>query len=234
MEFNFKNFSIQQSKSPHKIGTDSLLLGAWTKTSAQRILDIGTGTGVLALMAAQNHPTASITAIEPQIEAFEEAQHNFKQSPYGDRMLAINTQLQNFGTMEKYDLIICNPPYFQNSYKSDDPQRNMARHTDSLLIPDLYELADDLLEEEGVMNVVIPFDLEEDHIHYAAHADLFPLKFLRTLTPKGSFKRSLISFSRQNLANPEEKEMIVKDQNNHYSKAYIKLTQGFHDRDLSQ
>ena len=191
--FKFRQFTIIQSVNPHKVGTDSMLLGAWTKTNALRILDIGTGTGILALMMAQNHPSANITAIEPQTDAFDEAVLNFQNSPFRDRILPINTSLQNFSSLEKFDLIICNPPYFENNYLSDNHARNLARHTHDLPVYELYEHVSNLLTDHGKFNLIIPSDNEYQHLRRAHLEKLFPQKIVRTTKPNGTFKRTIIS-----------------------------------------
>ena len=229
--FRFKQFNIVQDANPQKIGSDSMLLGAWTKGDYKRILDIGTGTGILALMMAQHHPNATITAIEPQIESFEEAVLNFKSSPFSNRILPIQSKLQQFGSMEKFDLIISNPPYFSNSFLSNDNSRNKARHTVDLSTNELYENASELLSETGYFNVITPFDSEKEHIERAFDNDLFIKKILHTQKVDGTKIRSLISFSFEDVE-PEISSMIVKDSSNNYSDEYIRLTKEFYFKEL--
>jgi tRNA1Val (adenine37-N6)-methyltransferase len=229
--FRFKQFNIVQEANPQKIGSDSMLLGAWTKGEYKRILDIGTGTGILALMMAQSHPNGNVTAIEPQASSYEEAVQNFKASPFSDRILAIQSRLQQFGSMDKFDLIICNPPYFSNSFLSEDNGRNSARHTIDLRVDELYEYGAELLSETGNMNVILPFESETEHIERAFDNNLFIKKILHTQKVNGTKIRSLISFSFEDVE-PEISSLLVKDSKNKYSDEYIQLTKEFYFKDL--
>lgn len=230
--FKFKQFTIKQAVNPQKVGTDSMLLGAWTDTEAKRILDIGTGTGILALMMAQKNQDAEITAIEPDLDSLNEARENFCDSPFANRIMPIHAPLQSFGAMEKFDLIISNPPYFENDFLSADEDRNRARHTNDLPVHELYEYGAELLTEDGIFSIIIPFDEEDNHLMRAYHEDLFPQRILRTTREDGSFKRSLIQFGFEERAVAVEK-LLVKDANNRYSKAYIAMTKDFYGKDLS-
>ena len=232
--FQFKQFTINQSTNSQKVGTDSMLLGAWTTGAFNRILDIGTGTGILALMMAQKNPTATITAIEPDFDSFEEAYSNFQHSPFKSQLLAVHARLQDFGSMDKFDLIIANPPYFENAYLSKDQDRNRSRHTDDLPVFELYECASDLLAENGQFAVIIPFEEEENHFYRAAMEDLYPQRVLRTLREDGDYKRTLIQFGATPTPSPKTEELLVKDASNRYSDAYIELTKDFYGKDLKQ
>ncbi|MBN4071267.1 methyltransferase [Crocinitomix catalasitica] len=230
--FRFKQFEIIQEINPHKVGTDSMLLGAWSKSDARRILDIGTGTGMLALMMAQNHEDAQITAIEANEAFCLEAEQNFSNSIFNTRILAIHSSLQSFTSINKFDFIICNPPYFDGSYKSQNTERNSVRHDDHLLPNELFEHAADLLSNKGLMNIIIPFDREEEYLKATARKHLYPQKILRTVIPSGGYKRSLISFARADII-PTEEEILIKDSENRYSVKYIEMTKVYHATDLS-
>lgn len=232
MYFHFKEFSIKQEDNPQKVGTDSMLLGAWVSGNYNRVLDIGTGTGILALMMAQKFPRASITAIEPDQVSCIEANENFANSPFRNRIMGIQVALQNFGAMEKFDLIISNPPYFENSFLSADENRNRARHTADLPLYDLYENTAELLSESGRFYVVAPFEMETKHIERAFDHDLFVQQILHTLTPMGQRKRSLIAFGFEEV-DPKLETLIVKNEKNEYSEAYISMTKAFYGVDLS-
>ena len=230
--FKFKKFEIIQESNPQKVGTDSMLLGAWTKGKFNRILDIGTGTGILALMCAQKFTTADITAIEPDLPSFEEANQNFKSSIFSERILGINAALQNFDTLEKFDLIICNPPYFDGSYLSEDLNRNRARHQSELKTDELYEHSSDLLTENGKLNLVIPYAMLTEHLERAFDNELFLQNILISLSPDGTKKRAFISLG-NNAIEPHEESIIVKDSSNQYSSKYIELTKEFYLKNLS-
>ncbi len=232
--FRFKEFTIEQAINPQKVGTDSMLLGAWAKADApKRILDIGTGTGILALMMAQRFPKAHITAIEPDLPSLQEAQRNFSHSPFSHQIMAIHARIQAFGALEKFDLIISNPPYFEAAFLSDDIDRNRARHTNDLPIHEFYEQVDALLSASGKLAIVVPHDLETTHLERAAQEGLYPQTIIRTIRPDGGFKRSLMAFGR--VENPPTvSSLAVKDENNRYSADYIALTRDFYEKDLSQ
>ena len=229
--FKFKQFEIIQEANPQKVGTDSMLLGALSTGDFNRILDIGTGTGILALMMAQQCKSANITAIEPDLSSIQEATLNFKNSIFSDRILAIQSTLQQFGSLDKFDLIISNPPYFDGTYLSEDIDRNRARHDDGLRADELYEYVSDLLAENGRFNVIIPFDIETEHIERAFDNDLFIQTITHTLSPDGNKKRSIISFGFEDVE-PEVSELLVKNAQNEYSQAYINLTKDFYFKDL--
>lgn len=232
--FTFKQFTIHQEANAQKVGSDSMLLGAWIQGKFNRILDIGTGTGILALMLAQKNPTATVTAIEPDLESLNEAHANFQSSKFSHQFLAVHARLQEFGALEKFDLIVCNPPYFENSFLSKNEDRNRARHNDDLAVHELYEHAADLLTESGKLAIVIPSDEEFNHLKRAALEDLFPSKILRTIREDGTYKRSLITFSIDDSIDPKTNELLVKNKKNQYSDAYIELTKDFYLKDLKQ
>ncbi len=231
--FKFKQFSIQQEYNSHKIGTDSMLLGAWVTGNFNSILDIGTGTGILALMLAQKNPSAQIVAIEPHFESMQEAQLNFLAAPFIKKPLAVQTKLQDFKTSHRFDLIITNPPYFQNGFLSEDIDRNRTRHAIELPLNELYSNVKNLLSEIGIFACVIPYDEEKNHVVVAEKFGLFPTKILRTLREDEIPKRSLLQFSK-NQETPELTTLLVKNANNQYSTAYIELTKDFYFKDLSQ
>ncbi len=231
--FQFKQFAIHQNLNPQKVGTDSMLLGAWSNAKHNHILDIGTGTGILALMLAQQNPNSKIIAIEPDLISLEEAQTNFSESPFANQIQGIQSSLQDYKRGFKFDLIISNPPYFENSTLSENNSKNKARHTLDLPIDDLYKHATALLSEDGLLNLIFPYDLEEIHFSTAQKHNLFLTKILRTKKENGEFKRTLVSFSYKNEM-AEESEMIVKYTDNSYSKEYIEMTKDFYGTDLSK
>jgi len=229
--FRFKQFIIDQEINTQKVGTDSMLLGAWSNGDFQNILDIGTGTGILALMIAQQNPTATIIALEPDESSLNEAISNFRNSKFSQQINGIKTSLQNFDTQEKFNLIICNPPYFENSSLSDNKNKNRARHTNDLPISILYKKAKDLISEGGNLNLIFPYDIEKIHFDEAFKNGFYPNKILRTKREDGEFKRTLISYSTSKV-NCVEEEMIVKFSDNTYSKEYVEMTREFYGKTL--
>jgi tRNA1Val (adenine37-N6)-methyltransferase len=156
--FVFKQFTIQQDKCPMKVGTDAVLLGAWIKpTNEKRILDIGTGTGILAIMLAQKS-TALIDAIDIDISAVEQAKQNAEFCKWRDRVNVEHITLQQYSkqTDKRYDLIVANPPYFKDSFKPLEEGRTLARHNDYLPFDELVEGVIALLEKKGKFFVILP------------------------------------------------------------------------------
>ena len=159
--FHFKKFSVLQDQCAMKVGTDSVLLGAWSslKHAPKSILDIGAGTGVLALIMAQRSSAEIIDALEIDAEAYEQCVYNFENSDWGDRLFCYHAALKDF-TVEiedSYDLIISNPPFFTDNFKSGNEARDKARFEEALPFEQLLNSASKLLTKSGQLNVVIPF-----------------------------------------------------------------------------
>ncbi|WP_372474006.1 tRNA1(Val) (adenine(37)-N6)-methyltransferase [Capnocytophaga sp. ARDL2] len=234
MKFNFKQFSISQEKSAMKVGTDGVLLGAWTPIDHDpyNILDIGAGTGLIALMLAQRSEAAQIDAIEVEEAAYEECVKNFEQSPWNDRLFCYHADLEEFTDEffeeETYDLIVSNPPFFSENYFSDDATRNLARFEESLPHYTLLTCAEALLSESGVLALIIPYKEEEKWITYAQEIDLFPFKITRVKgTEQSEIKRSLLAFSRENI-DPIIEELIIEESRHQYTELYKNLTKEFY------
>ena len=153
--FQFKQFTIYQDLCAMKVGTDGVLLGAWAN-GGKRILDAGTGTGIIALMMAQRYPNAVVTAIDVDEGAVKQAQQNVVQSPFSQQITVLHNTLQEH--QGEYDAIISNPPFFIDSLAGPDEQRNVARHTQTLTYTELMQAAWRLLSDEGELSVVVPFD----------------------------------------------------------------------------
>lgn len=230
--FQFKQFTIQQDKCAMKVGTDGVLLGAWTPVDHRpfSILDIGAGTGLIALMLAQRSHTEQIDAIEIDDDAYEQAVDNFENSPWGDRLFCYHAGLDEFmdEPEDEYDLIVSNPPFYTDGYFSGDEQRDKARFTESLPFEDLVEAAALLLSEIGVLAVIIPSKEEAHFIGLAKEEALYPFKITHVKgTPETEIKRSLIAFSRvekELLAN----ELIIETARHKYTDEYISLTKDFY------
>lgn len=237
--FKFKHFTINQDRCAMKIGTDAVLLGAWTPLDSNpySILDIGAGTGVLALMLAQRSGAQLIDAIEIDDATYEQCVENFENSPWGDRLFCYHASLEEFveelsddevETDEKYDLIISNPPFYLNTYKSDNQQRDLARFMDAMPFRQLIESVAKLLSPQGTFSVVIPFSEEKEFIVLASKEHLFPNRILRVKgSPQSEIKRSLLQFSFQETSvNP--KELIIETSRHQYTDEYIALTKDFY------
>lgn len=156
--FWFKQFSVQNKESAMKVNTDSVLLGAWSEIPKNAIhgLDIGSGTGLLALMLAQRNANLKIFGIEIEKNAFEESKTNFKNSPWKNRLKAEHVSLQQYVPKSKFDVIICNPPFFINDLKSSNKQKNFARHSDSLSQKEIITFVENRLTSNGIFSLILP------------------------------------------------------------------------------
>jgi tRNA1Val (adenine37-N6)-methyltransferase len=231
--FKLKQFELKQTDSLQKMGSDSMLLGASIKGEYKSILDVGTGTGILALMMAQKNEMANIFAIEPHLASFEEAKFNFENSSFSERFSIENCMLQEFNTEQKFDLIISNPPYFENSTLGDNVIRNTARHTLNLSIKDFYEYNSNLLSEQGHLTLIFPADLLKIHLDLAKQFQLFPIKNIAVVKDNNKPIRHIITYS---FIKPEsiiEDSITIALSNGKYSDDYIALTKDFYTHDLS-
>lgn len=230
--FQFKQFNIQQDKCAMKIGTDGVLLGAWCPIDNNpfSVMDIGAGTGILSLMLAQRSNAQQIDAIEIDENAYEQCVENFEASPWSDRLFCFHAGLDEFvdEPEDEYDIIISNPPFYTENYKTDNEQRDLARFQDALPFEELIEAADVLLSENGIFAVILPFSEEDKFIALAKEVDLFPFKITRVKgTPTTEIKRSLLAFSRMEKAIAID-ELVIETARHLYTKEYISLTKDFY------
>ena len=238
--FQFKQFSIEHDRCAMKIGTDGVLLGAWTplENNPFSILDIGTGTGIIALMLAQRSAAKQIDALEIDENAYEQATDNFENSPWNDRLFCFHAALDEFveEPEDEYDLIVSNPPFYSEDYKSSNEQRDLARFQNAMPFKDLIEAAALLLSKNGILSVIIPYKEESTFLALAAAYKLFPLKITRVKgTPTSEIKRSLLAFSqnalpvgRQEITNFPIDELIIETARHIYTSEYISLTKEFY------
>jgi tRNA1Val (adenine37-N6)-methyltransferase len=230
--FTFKKFSVNQDRCAMKIGTDGVLLGAWTPliNNPYNVLDIGAGTGILSLMLAQRSSTEQIDAIEIDEDAYEQCVENFEASPWGDKLFCFHAGLDEFvdEPEDEYDLIISNPPFYTDDYKSDNSSRDLARFEDALPFEELIEAAALLLSDNGIFSVIIPYKEENRFVTMCKKLDLFPLKITRVKgTPTSEIKRSLLAFCRMEQA-PLVDELIIEISRHNYTSEYIELTKDFY------
>lgn len=231
--FQFKQFTIQQDRCAMKVGTDGVLLGAWAPVSNYpfSILDIGAGTGLIALMLAQRSTAEQIDAIEIDDDAYEQAVENFEESKWGDRLFCYHAGLDEFVEEmhdEEYDIIVSNPPFYSENYSSGNEQRDKARFTESLPFEHLIEAVSILLSKNGIFSVIIPFKEEEKLIAIAAEFDLYPAKITRVKgTPDTEIKRSLMAFTRQQ-AEAKFDELVIETARHQYTPEYTALTKDFY------
>ena len=196
--FKFKQFTVWHDRCAMKVGTDGVLLGAWCplpKASA-KVLDVGTGSGLIALMVAQRLQGAQITAIDIDAGAVEQAQYNFSVSPWSDRLDCQQISLQEVEGEGIYDLIVSNPPYFQDSLKNPDSQRAIARHTDTLSYNELLANGARLLTNDGIFALVLPIEAKSQIIAQSQVYGLFPTHITYVYPKPGkAAKRLLIALS---------------------------------------
>ena len=228
--FEFKQFRIEQQKTAMKVGTDGVLLGAWAPvTDAKRILDVGTGTGLIALMLAQLSE-AQIDAVEIDDLAFEEAKYNFEHSVWSDRLQIFHADFLVFAnkSSESYDLIVSNPPFFINSLRTCDPALAVARHNDALSFDQLIMGARKLLNCTGRFCVIIPFTSCVEFRESARLAG-FCLRQQTSVIPKTGKtpKRVLLEFTVAK-GYPIDNEITILDENGLYTDGFKALTTAFY------
>lgn len=227
--FEFKQFIVNHDKCAMKVGTDGVLLGAWAPTdNANRILDVGTGTGLIALQLAQRNPNAKITAIEIDPSAAAQADENVQRSPWSDRIEVICTDFQDYQSEVKFDLIVSNPPYFMDALKCPDEQRSMARHTGGLNYDLLFRRAAHLLCEQGTISIIIPVEAEKATVDAAWNNKLYATHCLRVFTKPGKpCRRVLFTFGFQNKQCIEDR-LCIEVKRHEYTPEYIDLTKDFY------
>ena len=229
--FTFKQFVVYQDRCAMKVGTDGTLLGAWAvlARSDGRVLDIGTGTGLIALMMAQRYPEAQVTAIDIDEMAVLQAAENVKASPFADRIEVLHADVNTFETREKFDSIVCNPPFFNNALVCPDQQRTQARHTTSLSYQQLMTAACRLLQDEGVFSLIIPNDFFQQLESVVHLSGLFLTRVYGVRTVEGKpIKRYLIELRKSPQNKLVKKEVLIEDAPNVRSEWYQELTKDFY------
>lgn len=242
--FNFKQFAIRQEHCAMKVGTDGVLLGAWARVAhCSHILDVGTGTGLVALMAAQRSG-ARIVAIDLDADAVRQAAENVESSPWGNRVRVMEADVRTVSCEQlivdcgagdaaslgalAFDSLLCNPPYFENSLKSPDAARTMARHTDTLSFDELAQSAARLLTPHGELSVVIPYDRVADMTVSAACCGLFATRQTIVVPVEGGKpKRMLMAFTRHG-APHTPKTLCIHGQQRNYTPEYVRLVKDFY------
>lgn len=224
--FRFQQFRIQQQKEVFKIGTDAMLLGCLAKaTQAKNILEIGTGTGVLALMLAQRNAEAQILALDIDPNAILLAQENFEKSPFYERLQAIEVDFRSFSSSTKYDFIISNPPYFEENPSTKDV---LARQRNTLDFNDLLTQSKKLLTVEGILSVILPVESETEFIRMAEEISLHLIRKIRIFGIEGAKqKRSILEFSIQKQS-LQTSDFTIEKSPRIYSDSYLELTKDFH------
>jgi len=226
--FHFKEFSICQDRSAMKFGTDAMLLGSViNKNQVGKCLEIGTGTGVISLMLLQRSPSLIIKAIDIDSESIEEATLNFHNSPWKDRVEPILCDFLKFKSSEKFDLIVSNPPYFENGLLNVSKRKANTRHESSLPLLNLFNKTSELLTESGTFVLILP---SHSANKWKSNAEVFNLLCSEEVTIYGkpnSPKRTILFFSKiqKELI---QKELIIRNEDNSYTEIYKQLTLDFH------
>lgn len=243
--FTFKQFEIQQDRCAMKVGTDGVLLGAWAE-GGQRILDIGSGTGLISLMMAQRFPEAQVWGIDIDPDACMQARENVAASPFADRVGIACCALQNLseehlvrgseelmemkeGEGNLFDAIVSNPPFFVNGLKNPDSKRAMARHSDSLPFSVLMRGVKRWLSDEGVFSAIVPADVLESFVSEAYCSGLLLVRQcgVKTVERKQP-KRYLVAFSKRRTGMMDKCTEIMMDSDGNRSEWYAKITEGFY------
>ncbi len=227
--FKFKRFTIEQDGCAMKVGTDGCLLGAWFRCEdCNRILDVGAGTGLLSIMAAQRS-NATIVGVEIDRTTAEKAAENVNNSPWSDRIEIINTALQEYHTTEPFDSIVSNPPYFTNSLKCNNEQRTLARHNDNLSPELLFSKAKELLNANGHISLVLPTDTMSYWLDEALFSGFAPhrITYIKT-TPRKAPKRVLVELQQACCNQPAIEQLVLEESPGIYSKEACDLLRDFY------
>jgi tRNA1Val (adenine37-N6)-methyltransferase len=221
--FQFKQFKIEQDECAMKVGTDGVLLGAWARGGA-RLLDVGTGTGIIALMLAQRYPDAHVVGIDIDEGAVRQATANVLASPFSSRIRLEQARVQDMDASYAgcFDAVVSNPPFFIDSLQAPDRQRNVARHTETLTYADLMKAAHRLLNDDGELSVIVPFDYRRRMDDEAIFQGFFPSRVCAVkTTPTKPVRRYLLAYKKQPCP-CEQTELVIGDEQ------YLSLTGDFY------
>lgn len=231
--FQFKQFTIYQDKCAMKVCTDACILGAWTArvlndSGIKNILDIGCGTGLLSLMLSQKI-NAFIDALEIDPDAAKQASENISASPWAANIMVINTSLQKFIPQKKYDLIICNPPFYENDLKSDQENKNIAKHDNELKLEILASFVKLFLNDEGRFALLLPFH-RTDYFEKIATELGFHLqeKLLLRQSPRHDLFRSILMFTNNETGIGNTNEMTIHNDERYYTNDFEILLKDYY------
>jgi tRNA1Val (adenine37-N6)-methyltransferase len=234
--FQFKYFSVNQSRSALKVGTDAMVLGTLISADDKRFgLDIGSGTGVLSLMVAQKNAEILVDAVELELESYSDCTENFSHSPWRKRLNAISLDFLELQTEKKYDLIFTNPPFFENSQENKGKAKTMARHTKSLPLDLLFEKTVKILDTTGSFWIILPFSAEKRAIQRAKNVGLILIdKFIIEGKPAQAV-RIVLHFqhaTKDEQVHVNTHTFLIRNADNSYSNQYKKATAEFHNREM--
>jgi len=227
--FRFKQFGVLNDKTAMKVGTDGVLLGAWCDVAgARRVLDVGTGCGLIALMVAQRNQGAAVTAIDIDDEAVGEARINIARSPWSDRVEALRVDFNDFAAQEPYDLIVSNPPFFTEDVMAPDQSRNVARHSVSLTMEQLIGNSKPLLAHGGRLAFIAPAQQELSIRSCVLKAAMSISRLARVVPVEGAAPKRLLCELVASAARAVEEQIVIKLADGSYSQQYVALTRDFY------
>ena len=224
--FRFQQFSIQQSKDVFRVGTDGVLLGAMCNVkNAKKILEIGTGTGLISLMLAQRNVSAKISAIDINENAVKLASENFRNSIFNENLKVEQKDFKNFETNENFDLVVCNPPFFEENASAKDV---LARQQVELNFRNLVEKSTEIITKKGILSIILPSEAATDVKSLAEEFNLYLVREINIYGIEGgNLKRNILEFS---LAQKplEISDFVIEKSPREYSDQYLNLTKNFH------
>ena len=234
--FRFKQFTVWHDHCAMKVGTDGVLLGAWSplpSRASARVLDIGTGSGLIALMLAQRmeHSECSIIAIDIAPDAVAQSKINFEQSLWKDRLSSLQCALQDMHTDELFDLIVSNPPYFQSSLKNPNQARATARHTDTLSYRELICHSARLLAKKGILALILPAESDQEILSLAKEYHLMPTHVTYVHSKPGKdARRILMAFCHKEITSVslQTSDFYIESETSPRSEEYQELTKEFY------
>ena len=231
--FRFKQFTIQQEQTAMKVGTDGVLLGAWASVPGpgSRVLDVGTGTGLIALMIAQRTSDVWVDALEIDPSSARQALDNFQNSPWKERIHCMQSSFQDYSSRCKsqYDLIICNPPFFSASAKTPSKERNLARHDDSLSLEDIFRGSVSLMKKTCIISLILPIQKEAQAMDLITEHNMYCNRLTRVIPAPGKpTKRILLEFSYIPGKAIEDELTIETETRHRYSDKFKNLVNEFY------
>lgn len=229
--FQFKYFSIQQNNSALKVGTDAMVLGALVHGDYQTILDIGTGTGVLALMLKQKNVHSKVLAIDIDNQSLTDCKINFENSIWSEDLICKNEDIFTYDSSQLFDCIVCNPPYYENGLLSSSDILNRAKHTFDFSLECLFTKVKSLLTVKGSFWVILPIENAEKWFFYCENIQLYVQEYITIYGKQNLPKRIVMKMGLEALPT-DKKDFVIRDNENIYTEEYRKLTSEFHNKKI--